>query len=38
MSNLEKKKFPIGEFQQPEHISDQDIEEYIHTIADFNRR
>ncbi len=38
MSNLEQKKFPIGQFQQPEHISDADISDYINVIEDFPKR
>ncbi|WP_326983503.1 hypothetical protein VUJ46_02870 [Chryseobacterium sp. MYb264] len=38
MSNLEQKKFPIGQFQQPEHISDTDISDYIKVIEDFPKR
>ena len=35
MDNLEHKKYPIGKFQQPEHISDQDLDLYIQTIKEF---
>ena len=35
MDNTEQKKYPIGQFQQPESISDQDLDRYIKTIKDF---
>lgn len=35
MDNTEAKKYPIGQFQQPEKISDQDLDRYIKTIKDF---
>lgn len=38
MSDLEKKKFPIGQFEAPEHISDTELDEHIKTIKDFPGR
>lgn len=35
MSNLEHKKFPIGQFQQSDNICDIKLEEYIRVIKDF---
>ena len=35
MSNLEKKKFPIGQFQKPENICDIKLDEYINVIKNF---
>jgi hypothetical protein len=33
--NLEKLRFPIGEFQKPEAISQNDLETWIATIENF---
>lgn len=38
MSNLEQKKFPIGQFKQPENICDITLDEYIKVIKDFPGR
>ncbi|QDP84090.1 putative metal-dependent hydrolase [Chryseobacterium sp. SNU WT5] len=35
MDNLELKKYPIGKFQLPEKISDQDLDRHIKTLKDF---
>lgn len=35
MDNLEHKKYPIGKFQEPKKISDQDIDRHIKTLKDF---
>ncbi|QOW09375.1 putative metal-dependent hydrolase [Kaistella flava (ex Peng et al. 2021)] len=35
MDNLEHKKYPIGKFQEPKKITDQDIDSHIRTIKDF---
>jgi len=35
MDNVEQKKYPIGHFQEPEKISDQQLDRYIRTIKDF---
>ncbi|ANF52666.1 YfiT family bacillithiol transferase [Chryseobacterium glaciei] len=35
MSNLEQKRFPIGEYQQPENICDIKLDEYIKVIKNF---
>ncbi|WP_027376247.1 YfiT family bacillithiol transferase [Kaistella palustris] len=35
MDNLELKKYPLGEFQIPEEISDPDIDECIKTLQNF---
>ena len=35
MDNLELKKFPIGKFQDPTKISDQDIDKHITTLTEF---
>jgi len=36
--NLEKLKFPIGQFQKPESISKNDVETWIATIENFPQR
>ncbi|RMZ60131.1 putative metal-dependent hydrolase [Chryseobacterium nematophagum] len=38
MNILEKKKFPIGQFEQPENISDIELDHYIKVIKDFPGR
>ncbi|CAA7197486.1 YfiT family bacillithiol transferase [Chryseobacterium potabilaquae] len=38
MNILEKKKFPIGQFEQPENISDIELDYYIKVIKDFPGR
>ncbi len=35
MDNLEHKKYPIGTFQEPSKVSDQDLDAHIKTIKDF---
>lgn len=35
MSNPEPKRFPIGQFDEPEEISDTQLDEYIKTIKNF---
>jgi uncharacterized damage-inducible protein DinB len=35
MDNLEHQKYPIGKFQNPEKISDQDLDRYIKILKDF---
>jgi DinB superfamily len=35
MKNLENLKFPIGQFQKPNVISESDIQKWIETIQDF---
>ena len=35
MDNLEQKKYPIGKFEQPKKITDQDIDRYIKMLKDF---
>lgn len=35
MDNLEHKKYPIGQFQKPEKISDVEIDEHIAVIKNF---
>ena len=35
MDSLEQKKYPIGNYNQPEIVSDQDLDRYIRTIKDF---
>lgn len=35
MSDLEKKRFPIGQFEMPDHISDVELEEHIKVIKNF---
>lgn len=35
MDKLEHKKYPIGKFQQPEKVTDVDIDKHIKTIKDF---
>ena len=35
MDNLEREKYPIGQFQEPENISDLDLDRHIKTIKDF---
>lgn len=36
--SMEEKKFPIGQFKKPEHISDVDLEQYIRVIKNFPGR
>ncbi len=38
MSDLEQKKFPIGQFEMPEHITDIELNEHIQVIKDFPGR
>ncbi|SEF59741.1 DinB superfamily protein [Halpernia humi] len=38
MDNLEQQKYPIGKFQLPENISDQDITIHIKTIKNFPKK
>lgn len=38
MSNLEQKKFPIGQFQQPEKVCDIKLDEHLKIIKDFPGR
>ncbi len=38
MDSLEHKKYPIGNYHQPENISDQDLDRFIRTIKDFPNR
>jgi len=38
MSNLDQKKFPIGQFLQPEIISTEKLSEFINVISDFPKR
>ena len=35
MDNLELRKYPIGNYQEPVEISDQDLDQYIKTIKEF---
>lgn len=35
MDNLEREKYPIGQFQEPKNISDLDLDRHIKTIKDF---
>ncbi|WHF52269.1 putative metal-dependent hydrolase [Chryseobacterium gotjawalense] len=35
MDNLEHKKYPIGKFEEPDTITDQDIDRHIKTLKDF---
>ncbi len=35
MDKLEHKKYPIGKFQQPEKVTDVDIDKHIKVIKDF---
>ena len=35
MDNIEHKKYPLGQFQQPKKISDQDLDAHINTIKIF---
>lgn len=35
MNDLEYKKYPIGQFQEPKKITDQDIDKHITTLKDF---
>lgn len=36
--NLEKLRFPIGEFQKPDTISQNDLETWIRTIENFPQK
>lgn len=38
MNDLEQRKYPIGQFQAPDHISDVELDEYIKVIKDFPGR
>ncbi|VFA40596.1 Putative metal-dependent hydrolase yfiT [Chryseobacterium indologenes] len=38
MSDLENKKFPIGQFETPENINDTTLDTYIKVIKDFPGR
>ena len=38
MDNLEQKKYPIGKFQQPENISDEDIIHHIKILKNFPKK
>lgn len=35
MDNLELQKYPIGQYQEPKKITDQNIDSYIKTLKDF---
>lgn len=38
MDNSEYKKYPIGKFEEPQKITDQDIDRHIKTLNDFPAR
>ncbi len=38
MKSLEEKKYPIGKFDQPEKVSDIEIDQHIKTLKDFPAR
>ena len=35
MDKLEQKKYPIGQFQCPEKISDPELDQFFRTIKEF---
>ena len=36
--NLQRQKYPIGQFEQPKEITEEDIREYITDISTFPKR
>ena len=38
MDNIDQKRFPIGEFLQPENITREQLTDAIDTISDFPKR